>query len=322
MNNVYREATMKKNVEKVVRLRGIAEANGVAIEAGIATGIDTIGDIGKFVSIRSDGSLACEDYNFEEKNPQMIKKINGWGRILRIGLLILASVSMVSYVVGDAKNNVGFSLAYIFFGLAFVSDAVVIALGRLLGVKEIVTFSKFLTAKNTVLNFYNDYKCIPNESVVREAERSDRGNEFDFIEFAPFASTLIVLGVARLFSGAIFAVVAIFWALGCITQKIALSQKILQYIFVISEPDEIHYQAAIQALKEALKWMENVTVKVNQTQLSKEDFIAKIGHIFNEEKCEKCEHFKECKEIWDNLDDANSEIYVREVRIINEKEKE
>ena len=68
--------------------------------------------------------------------------------------------------------------------------------------------------------------------------------------------------------------------------------------------------------------MENVTVKVNQTQLSKEDFIAKIGHIFNEEKCEKCEHFKECKEIWDNLDDANSEIYVREVRIINEKEKE
>lgn len=61
MNNVYREATMKKNVEKVVRLRGVAEANGVAIEAGIATGIDTIGDIGKFVSIRSDGSLACED---------------------------------------------------------------------------------------------------------------------------------------------------------------------------------------------------------------------------------------------------------------------
>ena len=61
MNNVYREATMKKNVEKVVRLRGIAEANGVAIEAGIATGIDTIGDIGKFVSIRSDGSLACVD---------------------------------------------------------------------------------------------------------------------------------------------------------------------------------------------------------------------------------------------------------------------
>lgn len=313
---------MKENVEKVVRLRGVAEANGVAIEAGIATGINTIGDIGKFVSVRSDGSLACEDYNFEEENPQMVKKIHGWGRILKIGLLIVAAVSMLSYVFGGAKSNVGFSLAYIFFGLAFVSDAVIIALGRLFGIKEIVSFSKFLAAKNTVLNFYNDYKCIPIVSVVREAESVERGTETDFIEFAPLALTLIVLGVARLFSGVIFAIVAILWMLGCITKKIILSKKILQYLLVISEPDEIHYQAAIQALEEAMKWMENVTVKVAQSKLSKEDFVAKIGHIFNEEKCAKCEHFKECKELWENLDDVSSEIYVREVEIINEGKKE
>lgn len=312
---------MKKNVEKAVRLRGFAEANGVAMEAGFAAGMNTIGDIGKFVTSNGDGTMDCKDYDFENETPKMVKKIHSLGRFVRIGFLILAAICMISFFMGEAKSYWGLSLAYIFLGLAMVSEAVVIAVGRLLRINEFVSFSKFEAAKNAVLNFYTDYKQIPNVRVLEHSERVDRGLNPEFVGAAGLASTLVVLGVARCFSGIVFAVVALFWLVTCCTVEPSRSKKVWQYLLVTSKPEEVHYKVAILALEEAIKWTENVTVKFTQEKFSKEDFVDKIGHMFEEEKCLKCKHFNECKTLWESLDGISAEIYVCEVRRIDEEGK-
>ena len=95
---------MKKNVEKVVRLRGFAEANGVAMEAGLAAGIDTFGNIGKFVTVKEDGNLVCKDYEFEYDKTQIVRKIQNIGRFLRCGLLILAAICMICFFIGQQET--------------------------------------------------------------------------------------------------------------------------------------------------------------------------------------------------------------------------
>lgn len=306
---------MKYNNEKTIRLRGFAEANGIGLSAGIDTGVTTVGGMGKFATVKEDGSLTCEDYSFEDNIPEMTKKIHKRGKVFKIFAIILAITCFVGYFLngfrGGNENYLGFSMAYIFLGLAFMSKASVVGLGKFLGEQEFENYAKFSAARNAIINFFYDNKRIPTLEELKNTTRIIDREEY--VENATFASVWIVMGIFRLLPGVWFALgVTIFLGV-MIFLKPGVFRKFWQYNVITAKPEEIHCKAAIKALEEAVKWTDHVSINVSQKRITKEDFIEKHGHIFEEEKCSKCESYKQCKELWDKLSNFDSDAFVYEV---------
>lgn len=317
------EAIMEKNVERkeIIRLRGFAEANGVAYEAGFFTGARTVGDIGKLVTVKEDGSLTCEDYSFEENVPKMNQKIYKISKIVKVTSIVLAIVCLIGYLVTSIatsqENYLGFSMAYIFFGLSFMSKAITVGLGKFLGNQDMESFSKYMGAKNSVANSYYYYGRVPSvEEATKITRTLERG---DFVEDASFASFLILLGICRLLPtwGFIFAAIAVL--LFCHR----LDFKWFWQMFALtSKPDEIHYKTAIKALDEALKWTENVSVKVSEKEITMEEFEKAMGHVFDEKKCSKCESYEFCKMMWEKIGKGEGKISYRQINLIKKQKEE
>lgn len=311
----------KMEKKEIIRLRGFAEANGVAYEAGFFTGTTTVGDIGKLVTVKEDGSLTCENYSFEENVPKMSQKIYKVSKIVKITTIILAIVCLVGYlmtsIATSQENYLGFSMAYIFFGLSFMSKAVTVGLGRFLGNRDMENFSKYLGAKNSVVNSYYYYGRVPSVEEAKEITRTlERG---DFVEDATFASFMILLGICRVLPTWGFLIAAIVVLVFCHRLDF---HWFWQMFFLTSKPDEIHYQAAIKALKEALKWTENFSVKVSEKELTVEEFKKAMGHVFEEKKCSKCGSYKFCKMMWDQINSGKGKISYHQVDLIEEEKKE
>lgn len=313
---------MKHNMGKTIRLRGFAEANGIGLEAGIDAGITTIGGEGKIVTVREDGSLNCSEYSFEENIPEMSKKIYKRGKFFKISMMILAIICLVGYFAnalrGGEENYLGFSMAYIFFGISFMSQASVIGLGKFLGDQDMEEYAKFCGAKNAVINFFYNNKRIPTMEELKQTSRIiDRA---DLVENATFASTWIILGIFRLLPGLWFLLAALVFLGIMIFAEPGIFRKFWQKNIITSKPEEIHCQAAIKALEEAVEWTEHYAVKVSERQITKEDFIKERGHIFDEEKCSKCKSYEQCKELWKKLEDSDANVYVYEVTMTCEDE--
>lgn len=314
---------MKDNTGKKIRLRGFAEADAVAFEAGIDAGVTTVGDIGKIAIIKEDGSLICEDYSFENQIPEMSKKIHKRGKWFKISTIALAIICLVGYFANamhGGESYLGFSMAYIFLGLSFMSEAAVIGLGKFLGDQEMEAYAKFAGAKNAITNFFYTNKRIPSLEELKQTSRIiDRT---DYIEGATFASTWIILGIFRLLPGLWFLPAALAFLGIMIFAEPGIFKKFWQKNIITSKPDEIHCQAAIKALEEAVKWTEQFSVKVSKKPITKDDFIAQQGHIFDEEKCSKCKSYKQCKDMWEKISDSSAEVYVYEVTMTYEGENE
>lgn len=311
---------MKNSRDKKIRLRGFAEANAVGFEAGIDAEVTTVGDIGKIAIVKEDGSVICKDYDFEKNVPEISKKIHKRARIFRVVTVILSIVCLVGYfmnaIYSSGENYLGFSMAYIFFGLSFVSQGAVVGLGKFLGDREMEGFSKFSGAKNAVINFFYTHNKIPTIDEVKETSRIlDRA---DYVENASTASILIILGICRLLPGVGYLLAAMVFLIVMVKLEPGSFRRFWQYIATTSKPEEIHCKAAIRALEDAMKWTENVSMRVSKRKITREDFIQKMGHIFEEQKCSNCKSYKYCKNLWENI----SDVEVCEVEMIREDKEE
>lgn len=317
---------MSKNVERTaeIRLRGFAETNGVAYEAGLFYGLAGVNRIGKLVTAKEDGTLSCEDYDFDTNIPEISRKIRKRGKIIKIISLILALVCIIGYIAtafaSPTENYLGFGMAYIFLGISFMNNATAIGLGKFVGDQDMENYSQYAGAKNSVLNSYYLYGKVPTMEEAKQVARTIERAEY--VENANFASFLILLGICRFLPTFWFLVASIALIFISIKADSKFFKWGWQMIATTSKPEEIHYQAAIKALEEALEWTKNIKVKVSRKEIPLEELKQVSEHVFEEEKCKECPSYEDCKKMWSMVENGSQKIYQDVVEIVEEPDDE
>ena len=287
---------MKKVVSPTgfARLEGFAEKDGVTIcpYLGIFPEFST----GPAVraTVDENGLTSCKTVKEVTEFNQLKDKIQKLQKraliIGAVGAVLMLILTLVFALTEGSMYQVTFTLLYVMIAAMIMSDSVGIFFARLFGDKEIKNYSKFLGAKNAVINAFNDTDRVPNQEEIREYStfsgdtRSQKG--------CYLATIFLAFSVLRFLPLPIYFVTAI----ALIAVLMGFEKKhILSFwqALIVSNPDDVHYNAAIEAMREAIKYYDDirfrlgivVTVEVDPKELE----IAL-------ENCKKCAEYDSCEE--------------------------
>lgn len=167
--------------------------------------------------------------------------------------------------------------------------AFAILTGRLFRNKEMVSFSKYLGAKNAVENAYYNLGRVPNLEEVQEY--SLYSSEDKYTKSSYIAALWLIISCVRFLDGwaywliTIAAILVLCWLDW--KDKLAFVQAM-----VVSKPDEIHYKAAIAAMEEVADTLDHVEVHFHSFELIPDP------ENFDEVRCSEkgCPAYDFCKE--------------------------
>lgn len=241
----------KKN--GAIRLRGVAEKNGIAYEAYCV-------EDGK--EVRFQGHMACYDenkitdkvyygdirwagidYTIEAMNRKFVKK----GMIM---MLILIGLAFVAAFTSSSFGTIIYKITAVLCGIMLFSEAIVLNRERVKGNSEIKSFLKYLSAMNSVRNAYYKHGRVPS---IREAKACRACSaESKYLNNTFFISYLLLLVVYNvipnvwLTCGALVLLIISF----IIERK---GKVIIWQRLIYSKPYTYHYKVAIRALEKAIE---------------------------------------------------------------------
>lgn len=296
---------MKKIVKhpKGVRLEAIVEKDGIGFIPTKIAGPAAVSFNGCFSTIGEDGKVTCKRLDLESDDEgneasakrEMDKKIKKYGLwVLSIsGILIITSLIMmiVSFNWANVKLwvNVFASIVFLMMFVLVLPKAFAVLIGRIFRKKDMISFSKYLGAKNAVENAFFDLGRVPTMEEVKEY--SIYSSEDKYTQSSYIAFIWLIMSFVRLFDGWAFVLGVIASVLVlCLLEwknKLAFVQAL-----VVSEPDENHYKVAIAALEDVSEVLEHVEIRFHAIEISPDP------ENFDEELCLKkgCPAFDLCKE--------------------------
>lgn len=297
---------MKKIVKhpEGVRLEAIVEKDGIGFIPTKIAGPASISFNGCFATVEEEsGNIKCKNINTDpedEGNEDCMKmkmdekiKKRGFRVLLISAIIIVASLVMmfVSTMWSDVETwiNVFASIVYLMMFVLILPKAFAILIGKIFRNKEILSFSKYLGAKNAVENAYFDLGRAPSMEEVKEY--SLYSSEDKYTKSSYIAVLWIIMSCVRFLDG---------WAYWLLTILAILLLCLLEWknklafiqAMVVSKPDEIHYKVAIAAMEETADTLAHVQVHYHEVELVPDP------ENFDEEMCSKrgCPAYDFCKE--------------------------
>lgn len=294
---------MKKIVKhpEGMRLEAIVEKDGIGFIPLKSAGSATLGFDGRFATVEEEsGEIKFKNVNFNPEDegeelgmkPEMDEKIKkrGFQVLLVSAALIIAAMAMmfVSIKLPNAEIwiNVFASVLYLPLLALILPKAITILLGRIFGNKDMISFSKYLGAKNAVENAYYDLGRVPTMEEIKEY--SLYSSEDKYTKKSYLALLWFIFSCVRFLNGwgywliTIAAILVLCWLDW--NDKLAFVQA-----FVVSKPEEIHYKVAIAAMEDAADILDHVEVHVHIFE------IAPDPENFDEARCSECPAYDFCK---------------------------
>ena len=273
-----------------IRLVGQAEKDGVAFRAQRCRG-PGIHPAGTLATVQNN-SIICNHWNEDIPKTPTHAKIAMFERIALAITSILGISSLIAFFAfgtfAGKSYDVLFNMAYIMIGASYLSEGIGIFIGRILGDKEIKSFSKFLAAKNAVQNAYYDLGKVPNIDEVKNYSTFSCDSEYISSSEAGSASLWMGFILIHLLPHPWF----LLGMLALIVILFILLKKNMLFFWqflTVSEPEEIHYQSAITALEECINCIDFLVQ--DSVRISPD-----LSPNFREEKCKACAYYNSCKE--------------------------
>ncbi len=262
---------MKKIVKhpEGVRLEGIVEKDGVGFIPTKIAGPASVSFNGCFATVEEEsGNVKCKNINHDPDDehcikPEMDEKIKKRGfrviLISAISIVVALAMMIVSIWLPNTEIwvNIFATIVYLMLFVLVLPKAFAILTGRLFRNKEMVSFSKYLGAKNAVENAYYNLGRVPNLEEVQEY--SLYSSEDKYTKSSYIAALWLIISCVRFLDGwaywivTIAAILVLCWLDW--KDKLAFVQAM-----VVSKPDEIHYKAAIVAMEEVADTLDHVEV--------------------------------------------------------------
>ena len=254
---------MKKIVKRTgnIRLKGMADKNGIAFQATKEIGAILFFSERVIATIDEEQVIQKKTLNRHENNFNMDAKINKLSGITIKVTCILGILFFMTSIVyafkGSSLFNVSSCLFFIMMAVIGLYKGATIFGARILGNEEIKSFSKFLAAKNAVRNAYYDLQRIPNLEETKEYSSFSYNSKYLKSTYVP--TILVFTGVALLATGIWYWVIAI---LGIIISLVLEKKNKLFFwqFLIVSKPEDIHYQVAIEALEGCLEKADFTTI--------------------------------------------------------------
>lgn len=297
---------MKKIVKhpEGVRLEAIVEKDGIGFIPSKSAGPATISFNGRFATVEEEsGEIKCKNINtdpeYDGEEPCMKREMDekikkrGFRVLLVSAVLIIASLIMmfVSITLPNAEIwiNVFASMLYLLLFVLILPKAIAILLGRIFRNKDIISFSKYLGAKNAVENAYYDLGRVPSLEEVQEY--STYSSEDKYTRSSYIALLWLIFSCVRFLNGWVYwlvtiaAILVLCWLEW--KDKLAFFQAM-----VVSKPNEIHYKVAIAAMEDAADTLDHVEVHFHMVELAPDP------ENFDEARCSEkgCPAYDFCKE--------------------------
>lgn len=294
---------MKKIVKhpEGVRLEGIVEKDGVGFIPTKIAGPASVSFNGCFATVEEEsGNVKCKNINHDPDDehcikPEMDEKIKKRGfrviLISAISIVVALAMMIVSIWLPNTEIwvNVFATIVYLMLFVLVLPKAFAILTGRLFRNKEMVSFSKYLGAKNAVENAYYNLGRVPNLEEVQEY--SLYSSEDKYTKSSYIAALWLIISCVRFLDGwaywliTIAAILVLCWLDW--KDKLAFVQAM-----VVSKPDEIHYKAAIAAMEEVADTLDHVEVHFHSFELIPDP------ENFDEVRCSEkgCPAYDFCKE--------------------------
>ncbi|MBR3614927.1 MAG: hypothetical protein IKL55_07105 [Clostridia bacterium] len=286
-----------------VRLEKVTDCDAVIFRATKV--VDHIGfkfDCdGYIATIGENGTINCEENTREYCKIDKLLET----RVTKLDFivhLITITLAFIYLLLADGSVVKGvFHLLFEFsFALCLIPKAVAIWVYRLMGDKEFKSYSQFLEASNSAQNAFYALGRVPT---VEEAKcYSPYEIQNKYLPKLHWPTTILALGFVNNVYGWNFLIVCL---LIFVTTYI-LNKKNLLYFWqriLVAKPDDVHYEAAIAAISNAVKWTEKVEIKcttiIVPTCFGFEEF--------PETKCLACDEIERCrniKEMW-NISKGN-----------------
>lgn len=294
---------MKKIVKhsEGIRLNGVVDSGGVGFlpmkEAGpIAlqfSGFFATADEDENIKyeVISPGSHDEEDEEYDAHD-EMDKKIDFRANFVLGAAVLIVVASMVLFFLSTSWSyasiwkNIFISIAFLALIVIFIPKAFAIFVGKVFKNKEIIQFSKYLSAKNAVQNAYLDLGKTPNLEEVKDY--SCHQSESKYIRNGYLASLWVVMLFIRFIEGWWYWVAAILAiTLLCLLE----SKKCLTFwqALIVSKPSEKHYKVAIAAMEETDRIINSIDVSFGVLENAPDP------ESFDEEKCKGCPAYDFCK---------------------------
>lgn len=293
------------NPKEEIRLEAVVEKDGIGFMPAKIAGPLLVGFKGQFVTseegsgelkykkLSSNRDGGADDTHHKSEMHQKIRK-SGFRVLIVSVILIFATLAMMFASIalpnGEILANVWAKCLYLLMIVLVLPQAFAILLGRIFRKKDVISFSKYLAAKNAVENAYYDLGRAPN---MEEVEKySIFAAEDKYTQNVHMAALwVIICVVSTFFSGleywliticAILILCALEW-----NHKLSFIQAM-----VVSKPDEIHYKVAIAAMEEAADILSHFEVHFEMIEMTPDP------ENFDEEECsaKDCPAYDFCKE--------------------------
>lgn len=287
---------MKKIVNPTgfARLEGFAEKNGVTIRPYL--GFFPIFSVGPTIraTVDENGLTSCKVVEEESEFNQLEDKIAKLKKralvACSIAAVLMFVLTLVFALVEGVMYQVTFTLLYFCIAGILMSESVGIFFARLFKDEEIRNYSKYLGAKNAIINAFNATDRVPNQEEIREY--STWSGEPKYHRDCYLATVFIAFSVLRFLPLPWYILSAIILVGALISLE---KKRILSFwqVLTVSKPDDVHYHAAIEALREAIKFYDemhfSLVVSVETEADPKQLELAL-------ENCKKCADYDSCEE--------------------------
>lgn len=302
---------MKKIVSPTgeIRLDGWAESDGVVFKA-IKSSTNPFRIALQHTFARSDdsGDIITESSMFMLPSiPRIDAKLSKIAKTTFIILTILSAVLFIASIAFIATSLPEGLMFHFLYSMFFVTTALLsqsmgvgVAFAKLLGNQDIISFSKFFSARNAVTSAYYGLGRVPTLEEAKEYSYYSPANEYT--KFNYIATFFIAISFIRLIPNLIvYVLVAIL--VSVIIFTLDKKNKLLFWQnLIVEKPDDIHYETAISALNEAINFANN-----EKKHIFPIPFPVELLPNFPEEKCNGCECYDFCKLIHNSLVEGNSE---------------
>lgn len=269
-----------------VFFRAIKVVNDVRFKFDIRGFIATISD---------DGRVSCEENNrknckIDEKVEKCVFKVE----MIEYTITIILAVIYLMMEDDSVLKSIFHLLFEFAFALSLIPKAVTIFVYRLLGDKEMKSFSQILYAANSAQNAFYALGRVPTVEEAKKYSPYDVQNKY--LPKLYWPTTVLALGFVNGVYGWNFLIICV---LILITAVFLNRNNLLRFwqVLLISKADDIHYEAAIAAISEAVKWTETVEVKYTTVVVP----TCFNPDKFPETKCLACNEMENCqkaKKIW------------------------
>lgn len=267
---------MKKVVNStgLNRLIGFAEKNGVTMTALL--GIPPIFSKGPTIraTVDENGITHCAKVETEYEYTELDVKLDKIKKNTMVGGIICVILAFISTLVLTMYEGWAYqiTLNVVYLALAVLTNPLAFGIffSRLLGDKEIVSFCKYNAAKNAAINAYNDTDKVPNSEEIREYSWHEW--ESPFVRGGQFITVLLGFSILRFLPMVLYIISALALVIIVFMSNMKPLSRFWQFL-VVSQPDDVHYNAAIQALHDATEFYDNL-------HFSLDDFILVAGEGF------------------------------------------